>query len=73
MNWIGSLLLVMALASCGLNGSRNASNESALYDPDHVTLKKGVYYSFEEGVLMGRLQKFHSQYSYQRAVIVGGK
>lgn len=73
MNWIGSLLLVMVLASCGSSGSRSALNESALYDPDHVTLKEGVYYNFEEGVLRGRLQKFHSQYSYQRAVIIGSK
>lgn len=73
MNLIGSLLLVMVLASCGSSGSRNALNESALYDPDHVTLKEGVHYNFEEGILVGRLQKFHSQFSYQRAVIIGDK
>lgn len=63
----------MVLASCGSSDSRNALNESALYDPDHITLKEGTYYSFEEGVLVGRLQKFHSQFSYQRAIIVGSK
>lgn len=73
MNWIGSLLLVMALASCGLSDSRNASNESALYDPVTVTLKPSVRYQFVEGELEGRGQKFHSQYSYERAVIIGNK
>jgi hypothetical protein len=73
MNWIGSLLLVMALASCGWNDSRNASNESALYDPVTVTLKPSVRYQFVEGELEGRGQKFHSQYSYERAVIIGNK
>ena len=73
MNWIGSLLLVMALASCGWNGSHKGSSESALLDPDHVTLKPSVRYHFVEGSLEGRGQKFHSQYSYQRAVIIGNK
>jgi hypothetical protein len=73
MKWIGSLVLVMVLASCGSSVSRRGLNESALYDPDHITLKEGEYYTFEEGVLVGRLQKFHSQFSYQRAIIVGNK
>jgi hypothetical protein len=73
MNWIGSLLLGIALASCVSSGSRNASNESALYDPVTVTLKPSVHYSFVEGTLEGRGQKFHSQYSYERAVIIGNK
>jgi len=63
MNWIGSLLLVMALASCGWSDSRKGSSESALYDPVTVTLKPSVRYG----------QKFHSQYSYERAVIIGNK
>jgi uncharacterized surface protein with fasciclin (FAS1) repeats len=63
----------MALASCVSSGSRNASNESALLDPDHVTLKPSVQYHFVEGVVEGRGQKFHSQYSYERAVIIGNK
>jgi hypothetical protein len=73
MNWIGSLLLVMALASCGLSDSRKGSSESALYDPVTVTLKPSVRYQFVEGELEGRGQKFHSQYSYERAVIIGNK
>jgi hypothetical protein len=51
----------------------NASNESALYDPVTVTLKPSVRYQFVEGALEGRGQKFHSQYSYERAVIIGNK
>jgi len=73
MNWIGSLLLGMALASCGWNDSHKGSNESALYDPVTVTLKPSVRYQFVEGDLEGRGQKFHSQYSYERAVIIGNK
>ena len=73
MNWIGSLLLVMALANCGWSDSRKGSNESALYDPVTVTLKPSVRYQFVEGELEGRGQKFHSQYSYERAVIIGNK
>jgi len=65
------LLLVTALASCASNALRNASNESALLDPDHITLKDGIVYHFQEGDLTGRMQKFHSQYSYQRALIIG--
>jgi hypothetical protein len=71
MNLIGSLVLAMGLASCAWNGSRSDSNESALYSPDHVTLKPGVVYHFQEGILVGNLQKYHSQYSYQRAIIIG--
>jgi len=73
MNWIGSLLLAMALVSCGWSGSRKDSSESALYDPVTVTLKPSVRYQFVEGALEGRGQKFHSQYSYERAVIIGNK
>lgn len=73
MRLIGSLVSGMLLASCGLNDSHRGLNESALYDPDHVTLKAGVSYDFAEGKLIGRMQRFHSQYSYQRAVIIGSK
>jgi hypothetical protein len=73
MNWIGSLALGMGLASCGLNGSHKGSSESALYDPAFVTLKPSVRYYFVEGTVEGRGQKFFSQYSYERAVIIGNK
>jgi len=70
-------LLVMAalLQSCAWSGWRNAStaNNSALYDPPSVHLLDGVEYRFKEGVLVGRGQQFHSQYSYERAVIIGNK
>ena len=50
----------------------SALNESAMYDPPTVTLIEGFKYPFVEGTLMGRGQKFHSDYSYRRAVIIGG-
>jgi hypothetical protein len=32
-----------------------------------------VEYTFAEGTLMGRGQRFHNDYSYRRAVIIGEK
>ena len=66
-------LMVALLPSCGLNDlvGDSALNESAIYDPPTVTLIKGYDYPFTEGNLMGRGQKFHSDYSYRRAIIVG--
>ncbi len=46
-------------------------NESAIYDPPTITLIKGYDYPFKEGNLMGRGQKFHSDFSYRRAIIIG--
>ena len=69
-------LMAIPLASCGWNELPNASsaNASALYDPPTVTLIEGQSYQFKEGVLVGRKDhKFHSDYSYRRAVIIGGK
>ena len=69
-------LLVLPLTSCSWKGLPNASsvNESALYDPPTITLKKGKLYEFKEGTLVGREDhKFHSDYSYRRAVIIGEK
>jgi hypothetical protein len=75
MKLISLLLLVTLLPSCGLKGWRQEKNESlnasALYDPVTVTLIEGKQYSFAEGTLVGRGQKFHSDYSYQRALIIG--
>lgn len=69
------LLMALLLPSCALNASRNASsasaNRSALYDPPTVTLAPGTVYHFAEGELTGTGQKFHSDYSYRRAVIIG--
>lgn len=71
------LLTALLLQSCASNASRNASNasanDSALYDPPTVTLVPGVVYPFSEGTLTGTGQKFHSDYSYRRAVIIGSK
>ena len=73
MKWIGSLLMVALLPSCGLNDlvGDSSLNESAIYDPPTVTLIKGYDYPFKEGNLMGRGQKFHSDFSYRRAIIIG--
>ena len=65
------LLMALLLPSCASNDSQNDLNESALYDPPTVTLIKGQVYQFEQGKLPGRGQKFHSDYSYRRAIIIG--
>jgi len=73
MKLISSLLLVLLLPSCKLNDlvGDSALNESAIYDPPTITLIKGYDYPFTEGNLMGRGQKFHSDFSYRRAIIIG--
>ena len=73
MKWIVLLLMVALLPSCGLNDlvGDSSLNESAIYDPPTVTLIKGYDYPFKEGNLMGRGQKFHSDFSYRRAIIIG--
>ena len=69
MIWLPTAVL---LQSCALKDSQRGLNESALYDPPTVTLIDGVTYPFEEGTLQVRGQKFHSDYSYRRAIIIGG-
>lgn len=75
MKWMIVLLMAVLLQSCASSGSHNAeiANKSALYDPPTVTLSPGVVYPFFEGTLTGTGQKFHSDYSYRRAVIIGSK
>ena len=71
---MASLPLAMLIASCSSSASPNASsaNASALYDPPTITLIKGRSYQFKEGVLVGRdAHRFHSDYSYRRAMIIG--
>ena len=76
MKWTLSLLMAALQQSCASNGSTSASNastnHSALYDPPTVSLTPGVLYPFTEGPMLGAGQKFHSDYSYRRAVIIGG-
>ncbi len=71
------LLMVLLLPSCGWSGwrsERNATlNDSALLDPVTITMLPSIRYQFKEGVVVGRGQKFHSDYSYQRAVIIGNQ
>ena len=70
---IALLPTVALLQSCVWNASQSALNESALFDPPTVTLIEGFKYPFVEGTLMGRKDhKWHSDYSYRRAVIIGG-
>lgn len=77
MNWKTkstiSLLTVLLLPSCGSSVFQNDSalNRSSLYDPPTITLVDGQVYHFKEGQLEGRDQKFHSDYSYRRAIIIG--
>ena len=69
-------LVPLLLTNCSWSELPNASsaNASALYDPPTVTLIEGQPYQFKEGVLVGRKNhKFHSDYSYRRAVIIGEK
>ena len=75
MKYFVLVTLAILLASCkssGLpKGSAERLNSSALYDPPTITLVDGQLYHFEEGSLAGRGQKFHSHYSYLRALTVG--
>ena len=77
MKYLLMLIMAMPLASCGSNsfGSEGIEqiNRSAIYDPPTITLLKNKEYQFAEGVLVGDGQKFHSHYSYLRAVITGEK
>jgi hypothetical protein len=68
-----SLLTALLLPSCVSRGYQDASalNRSALYDPPTVTLIEGAEYQFKEGIFVGSGQKFHSDYSYRRAIIIG--
>ena len=73
MKLIALLLMVALLPSCNLSDLAGDSrlNESAIYDPPTISLIKGYDYPFVEGNLMGRGQKFHSDFSYRRAIIIG--
>ena len=79
MTWKMKLILLpltaVLLPSCVLKDLAGDSklNESALYDPPTITLVEGYDYPFVEGNLIGREQKFHSDYSYRRAIIIGGE
>lgn len=70
------LPMVVLLANCGLNGWAKESNEKAnnsnLYTPETVTLIEGISYQFKEGILIGKGgTKYHNDYSYRRAIIIG--
>jgi hypothetical protein len=69
------LLVALLLTSCVSKDSLPdlPVNESALYDPETIHLIEGIEYKFAEGTLIGRGQRFHNDYSYRRAVIIGEK
>lgn len=75
MKWTVVPLTVLLLQSCAWRDlpSADAANRSALYDPPAVTMIDGTIYRFQEGYLTGAGQKWHSDYSYRRAVIIGAK
>jgi hypothetical protein len=55
-------------------GRNVSTNNSALYDPPTITLVSGQEYQFKEGTIIGRDEhKFHSDYTYRRAIIIGGE
>jgi hypothetical protein len=67
------LLAALMLTNCVSkpSASDSAANASALYDPETIHLIEGKEYQFKEGILTGRGQRFHNDYSYRRAVIIG--
>jgi len=73
MKLIRSLLVVPLLTSCVWkdSASDSSANASALYDPPTITTIPGQVYRFEEGELTGRGERWHSDYSYRRAIIIG--
>ena len=72
MKWILLLLTPLLFQSCASNDSRSDLNKSALYDPPTLTLIQGQEYQFVEGRLVGRKNhKWHSDYSYRRAIVIG--
>ncbi len=79
MKWIVWLPMAVLLPNCASNAYNPVSpasaqaNHSALYDPPTVTMIDGTVYNFKEGCLTGSGQRWHSDYSYRRAVIIGSK
>lgn len=67
------LPLLMLQVSCVSKGfwsvNRDTLNNSALYDPIEIHLISGKNYQFKEGTLVGRGQKFHSDYSFREMLI----
>ena len=69
------VLVPLSLTSCTSSDleseSKEAINNSALYDPSSVTTKKGQTYFFAEGTLYGSGRKWYSQAAFSRALSVG--
>ena len=72
MKWMILPLTLLLFQSCASRDSQRGLNESALYDPPTLTLIEGREYFFVEGRLVGRKNhKWHSDYSYRRAIVIG--
>lgn len=65
------ILLTSCESTRWTKGDVERLNKSALYQPPHITLSKGVVYQFDEGKLIGSGQRFHSHFSYLRALVIG--
>jgi len=71
IDWLLTAVLLLSCVSCASHkGSDEAANLSALYDPPTVTMLPSVQYRFKEGMIEGRGQKFHSDYSYRQNIIL---
>jgi hypothetical protein len=65
-----TLILLTGCASSNFSSEETKTlNSSALYDPPSVTLLEGQEYQFAEGKLVGRGQKFYSQYETTKKMI----
>lgn len=75
MKFLVLAMTALLMQSCVWRSSQSEEtallNNSALYDPPTVTLIEGQEYQFNEGVVTGRGQIFHSHYSYMRAIVIG--
>lgn len=75
MKFLVLAMTALLMQSCAWRSSQSEEtvllNNSALYDPPTVTLIEGQEYQFNEGVVTGRGQIFHSHYSYMRAIVIG--
>jgi PBP1b-binding outer membrane lipoprotein LpoB len=74
MKYINVLMMALLLQSCASNVLKVEDKESyetsKLYDPPTIHLIEGTHYQFQEGMLDGRGQKFHSNASYRDAAIL---
>lgn len=78
MKFLVLLAVAIPMISCGSKfyqkESKEQINYSALYAPPTVTLIPNKEYQFKEGILTPKKElKYHSHYSYLRAIVIGSK